>query len=153
MIVVSRATDLSVAALFLLADCGGGQSGPGVEYYERTARQTLVNEDLAKCGPRFPGSKNAVNRARCQVDAYQLVRPHLPYPDLVDSLNAQRLEIAEREQRGLITETRAVAELSRTNSAIASEEQRRMSSDRMARALTLSAIAQNEIASAIRAQR
>jgi len=88
-------------------------------------------------------------RARCKNEAHELVRQHIPFPDLMDTMNAQRLAIAEREQRGQISEAQAAAEFARVNSAAVSEEQRRLAANQVARAQTLSAIAQSEIASTL----
>jgi hypothetical protein len=64
-------------------------------------------------------------RARCINEALAFFRPTMPYPDLLDTVQAERLAIAENVQNGRITVAQGNAAMAEKWSAMVSEEQRR----------------------------
>src|SRR5262249_53334541 len=69
--------------------------------------------------------KTAVARAKCQVDAVAILRPTVAHPDLLDSLMATRMSVAEQVQNGRLTIAQANEMMANKKSELVSEEQRR----------------------------
>ena len=98
------------------------------EMQERAATLNAQSEAAAQaCDTTVPAGnpKTAVARARCQMDAYEIRRPIMRYPDLMDSFIATRMSIAEQVQNGQITIARANEIMANKMSETVSEEQRR----------------------------
>ncbi|MCK1401965.1 hypothetical protein IVB45_17820 [Bradyrhizobium sp. 4] len=78
------------------------------------------------CKNQFPeGSKNYIEKNRCNAAAASVIRPFTPYPDLFDNYWAKRAVLAERLQGGKLTLAEANAEATQIQSDVAAEEQRR----------------------------
>jgi hypothetical protein len=107
---------------------------------ELTARSQAAT---AQCDLTYPAGnvKTAVARAKCQTEAFAILRPIMPYPDLMDLLIASRIAIAERVQKGQLTIAQANELMAARRSELVAEEQRRNLANR-------AVIAQENIASA-----
>jgi len=66
-----------------------------------------------------------VARAKCRNDAENLARSVYPYPDLLELRLATRLSLAEKTDRGEISNQQASLEFEKTSAIIAQEEQAR----------------------------
>jgi hypothetical protein len=96
----------------------------------RNAREDVnarVQAAADRCEYAYPeiNAKTAVPRATCKAEALAVLRPMMPYPDLLDSFNASRIAIAERVQKGQLTVAQASELIAAKNAELASEEQRR----------------------------
>jgi len=114
------------------------------EYQERVAALKQQSADAAQlCQTSFPveDTKRAVARAQCLNDASLILRPIVPYPDLLDLNNANRMEIAEKSQKGQITRAQAVQEFTQLYSNLIAEEQRRLLANRSVNAQETAAVA------------
>jgi hypothetical protein len=80
-----------------------------------------------QCDLTYPpgNAKAAVARAKCQNDAFAIIRPIMPYQDLIDLLSASRIAIAERVQNGELTIAQANELIATKQSELVAEEQRR----------------------------
>jgi hypothetical protein len=81
---------------------------------------------LAACDVNFPpAAKKYMDHAKCVNDAVNVIRPFVPYPDLLDQDNANRMLMAERLQQGKMTPAEATQEMAQRRSQVLAEEQRR----------------------------
>lgn len=89
------------------------------------ARKTAA---LEACDAKFPQATPAVavDRARCVNDAMNIIRPVLPYPDLLDVMNATNLSVSERYQNKQLTYAQAAEIMTAKRSELVGEEQRRI---------------------------
>ena len=92
--------------------------------------QELQAQSLAasqRCDVSVPAgnAKTAVERAKCQTEAWAILRPTTPYPDLLDLMIASRLAIAEQVQNGKLTIAQANEQIAAKRSELVAEEQRR----------------------------
>jgi len=132
---------LSLLALASLAGCDL------VRQREIQAQMVALREQSAaamqECGAQHPAGnpKTAVVRARCVNDALAIVRPALPYPDLMDIFMADHALVAEDIQAGRTTIAQGNAMLAHKWSELVAEEQRRNLANR-------SAAAQEQVAAA-----
>jgi hypothetical protein len=122
----SAATAISVAVLSI------GITGCGLirqqEIKERNAALKQQAEAASQqCDANLPpgNPKTAVARAKCQMDAYNIIRPVVAYPDLMDLFIARRMLVAEQVEKGQITIAQANDLIATRQSEITAEEQRR----------------------------
>jgi hypothetical protein len=80
-----------------------------------------------RCETTVPAGnpKTAVARAKCQTEAWAILRPTMPYPDLLDLLIAKRLAIAEQVEKGQLTIAQGNEAIATARSEAIAEEQRR----------------------------
>lgn len=117
-------------AIFLLAvalsACGLGR--------QRAEREAAFAESRAAsqaCMARYPDTpKDAIAGAACLNEAEKIVRPYMPFPDLLDLRLAGRQEIAERYAAGRISKAQMNLEGSQLQASLVGEEQRRINSNR-----------------------
>jgi hypothetical protein len=127
-----RVRKLWVAAFIGLAvaSCGLARQR---EMQERATALNAQSQAAAEaCNTTVPAGnpKTAVARARCQMDALEIRRPIVTYPDLMDSFIATRMSVAEQIQNGRLTIAQGTEILANKNSELVSEEQRRNLSKR-----------------------
>jgi hypothetical protein len=70
--------------------------------------------------------KTAVARAKCQTEAWAILRPVAPYPDIVDTLIAKRMAIAEQAEKGQLTIAQANEQAAKMQAELKDEEERRL---------------------------
>lgn len=93
---------------------------------QAAAAKAAMEQGFADCKARYPeGSKQYVEKNRCDADAAKAIRPFVSYPDLFDKDWAARAVIAERLQTGKMSLAEANLEATQIHSDIAAEEQRR----------------------------
>jgi hypothetical protein len=98
---------------------------------QQAAAKAQSDAAMADCETQFPkGGKRYIEKTQCQNAAITLVRPFMPYPDLVDQDLASRMAVAEKLQAGKITLAEANLEQSTFHSNIVAGEQRRLLSNR-----------------------
>lgn len=120
---------LAVIAALILSGCGLYAQQKQKEAYQSAVQ--MAKDSLAECELQHPaGSKKYMAKAKCQNDATALVKPFMPYPDLVDQDMANRMLFAERLEQGKITLAEANAQLMQSHSQVVAEEQRRQLSGR-----------------------
>jgi hypothetical protein len=90
------------------------------------AAKARTQTALADCEAKYPqGSKQPVEKAQCMNAAFNILRPFVPYPDLMDQDMANRALLAEKVQQGKLSPAEATAEMTQRQSQIVAEEQRR----------------------------
>jgi hypothetical protein len=100
---------------------------------ERAANlQQHMSEAVQKCLATYPAEalKVAVARANCLNAAEAIIRPIYRYPDLLDLKAATRLALAEKVDRGALTQADANLQFAQSNSQMTAEELRRANADR-----------------------
>ncbi|MBR0712170.1 hypothetical protein [Bradyrhizobium liaoningense] len=115
-----------VVLLFsLLAGCGGTRLA-----LQSESEDSSVNlaETLADCRNAFPDqSAQAVARADCIVKATELlVRPGLPFPELLDRENALRKALAVQVAAGKVSLLERNDQIAKAHRAIVAEEAERL---------------------------
>lgn len=120
-----RALCATVFVALTVASCGLARQREMQERIDALNAQSLAASQA--CDASFPAgnSKTAVARARCHMDAWEIRRPIVPYPDLLDSFIATRMSVAEQVQNGKLTIAQANEILANKHSEMVSEEQRR----------------------------
>ena len=109
----------------LIAGCAG-QRGP---MGEAEAKQ-LQDQSYAaarKCDVTYSpnDTKAAVARAKCHTEAWNILRPTMPYPEVLDTLIAKRVEIGQKVQNGEMTLAQANTAIEKARADAAAEEQKR----------------------------
>jgi len=119
-----------VLICLLLSNCSTYiQQRQKAEAYEEALQQ--AQSAMATCDTKYPkGDKRYVEKTRCQNDATNIIRPFMPYPDLVDQDTAARMSLAEKLQAGKLTEAQANSQLTQTRAQINAEDQKRQVTDR-----------------------
>src|SRR5207248_2212909 len=95
---------------------------------EAARLRQLVDDAKRDCAERYPISPrhNHLAWAQCYVDFHNAhILPTVRYPDLANVITAKRLALAEKVDKGTMTETEADAELAQTRSWAIGEEARR----------------------------
>jgi hypothetical protein len=120
------------ATAICIATLSVGITGCGLirqqEIKERNAALKQQSEAATQqCDAKLPSGnpKIAVARAKCQVDAYNIMRPAVTYPDLMDLFLTRRMVVAEQVEKGQITVAQANELIAAKQSEIVAEEQRR----------------------------
>jgi hypothetical protein len=104
-------------------------------------RETVKNA-IETCQAQYTElPKDAIARAACFNNADRILKPIVPYPDLIDLRIAKRSEVAERIASGKITRAQGILELSQLNTQLVDEEQKRSLADRSVRAQETAAAA------------
>lgn len=112
---------------------------------ELEAKRAALQEQNAAavqiCDSKFPKgeTKTAIVRAQCMNEAAEILRPTMPFPDLLDVFMTSRMAIAERVQKGQMTIAQANEEITARRSQLVAEEQRRMLANRSVAAQETSA--------------
>jgi hypothetical protein len=121
-VMVSTGTIIGVAVLSIgVASCGLARQ------QQRASLKQQSEAATQECDTKLPPAnpKTAVARAKCQVDAYNIMRPAVTYPDLMDLFIARRMLVAEQVEKGQITIAQANELIATKQSEIVAEEQRR----------------------------
>jgi hypothetical protein len=114
----------ALCATLLLSSCGLAARQERQE--QQAAAKAAMEQGFEECKTRFPeGSKQYIERNKCNSLAASAIRPFVPYPDLFDKYWATRAVIAERVQAGKLTLAEGNQEATQAQSDIAAEEQRR----------------------------
>lgn len=108
----------------ILGGCGLARQKEAQERYQTIISEvTLWVED---CRKRFPeGQKTALARSQCIGKATEGLKGISPYPDLIDQENANRDVLAEKWQKGQMTEVEYRAQFAQMHSQMEAERQRR----------------------------
>ncbi|WP_029586049.1 hypothetical protein [Bradyrhizobium sp. URHD0069] len=86
-----------------------------------------ANEALAQCRYAYPDEiVHAVARATCVIKATELLRPVLPFPDLLDQENALRKSLAEQVQARNLSLLERNAQITKFHAKMLAEEQSRL---------------------------
>lgn len=100
---------------------------------ERAASlQQQMSDAAQQCLTMYPVAtpKVAVARATCLNGAEAIIRPIYRYPDLLDLKAATRSALADKVDRGMLSQADANLQFAQANSQMAAEEQRRANADR-----------------------
>ncbi|WP_143271597.1 hypothetical protein [Bradyrhizobium mercantei] len=82
---------------------------------------------LAECRSAFPDQiAQAVARASCVIKATELIRPLLPFPDLLDRENALRKALAEQVQARATSLLERNIQIQKLHSQLLDEERSRL---------------------------
>ena len=107
-----------VALCYLLAGCA--TSG---QLDQEEAPSVDLRGALAECRNAYPDQiTQAVVRADCMIKATGVVRPELPFPDLLDQENALRKSLAEQVQAGTISLLERNRQMSKLHAKLLAEE-------------------------------
>jgi hypothetical protein len=113
----------------IVAGCSSGTSERLAYQESPDARMTRIAlAGRQDCEAKFPTAprRNNVAQARCIVAFNeQVIMPQDDYPDLVGKLNATRLVVAERLDKGAMSEAEATQQMADAKSAVISEALRR----------------------------
>jgi hypothetical protein len=86
-----------------------------------------LNDGLAECRYAYPDQiTQAVARAGCVIKATELLRPMLPFPDLLDQENALRKSLAEQVQSGKVSLIERNRQINKFHFKMLAEEQSRL---------------------------
>ena len=114
-----------VAVCVLLAGCGINRLADQLEAGDPTP--VNFNDALAECRHAYPDQiTQAVARAACVVKATELLRPALPFPDLLDQENALRKSLAEQVQNKSLSLLERNRQITKLHLKILAEEQGRL---------------------------
>ncbi|WP_253640196.1 hypothetical protein [Bradyrhizobium sp. USDA 4541] len=92
------------------------------------AEPVNLNGALAECRRAFPDQiAQAVARASCVIKATELVRPLLPFPDLLDRENVLRKALAEQVQARTMSLLERNIQIQKLHSQLLEEERSRLS--------------------------
>jgi hypothetical protein len=84
----------------LLAGCGLMARKEREE--QQASAKAQSDAAMADCEVQFPkGGKRYIEKTQCQNGAMNIIRPFMPYPDLVDQDMASRMAVAEEQRRML----------------------------------------------------
>jgi hypothetical protein len=117
--------------------------------------QLLLDAAEDKCAATYPKTKrtNAVPRARCFNEASdRFTRPNYPFPDLLDLAHANSMVLAEKVEKGQLTEAEAAQQYAAMASQVTTEAQRRILANRAVSAQETASEAQRQAAFAQRMQ-
>ena len=108
----------------VLTGCGISRQ---VEQNEADPAPVNLNDALAECRNRYPDQlTQAVARAACVIKATEILRPLLPFPDLLDQENALRKSLAEQVQSGNISLLERNRQMTKFHAKLLAEEQGRL---------------------------
>jgi hypothetical protein len=108
-------TVIVTAVSLALCGCAGNSGGP-TQAATDAALKSGFEAAKADCQARFPVSpgRNHVAHARCLNEYVTSVLLRLRYPDLSVLISTKRIELAEKVDKGTMTEAEADAELAQT---------------------------------------
>ncbi len=133
---------LAAALCAVLAGCGISRQVAEQEQVQEALDPALsgANEALAQCRYAYPDEiAHAVARAACVIKATELLRPVLPFPDLLDQENALRKSLAEQVQTRKLSLLERNQQLTKFHSKMLAEEQSRLQANPSEAAKVLSA--------------
>jgi hypothetical protein len=88
-----------------------------------------LNDALAECHNGYPDQiTQAVARAGCVIKATEILRPLLPFPELLDQENALRKSLAEQVQSGKVSLLERNDQIHKLHLKLLAEEQGRLQS-------------------------
>lgn len=124
-----RGRPLLLACLFLASCSAAAERKEKAEAYDEAIQR--AQSAMAACDTRYPkGDKRYIEKTRCQNDATNIIRPFMPYPDLVDQDTATRLSLAQKLQAGKLTEAQADQQLAQARAQINAEDKKRQVTDK-----------------------
>ena len=107
----------------VLTGCGISRQ---IELGESDPVPANLNDGLAECRNFYPDQiTQAVVRAACIIKATEILRPMLPFPELLDQENALRKSLAEQVQSGGISLLERNRQMTKFHTKILAEEQGR----------------------------
>jgi hypothetical protein len=108
-----------VALGLMIAGCAGQQGPMGAAEAKQLQDQSYAA--ARKCDVTYSPNdpKVAAARAKCHTEAWNILRPTMPYPEVLDKLIAKRIEIGE------MTVAQASAAIEKARADAAAEEQQR----------------------------
>jgi hypothetical protein len=117
---------ISIALLAMIL-CGCGIAERQAQDNRIKAAQEVFRARLAECNRNFPTAERstAMTRAHCVNDAFAILLPIAPYPDLLQALMTYRLAVLEQFQNGKITAAQANAVIAQKMSELTAEENNR----------------------------
>ena len=114
-----------IAFCAVLAGCGISRQAEQQAAEDPTPPS--LNDALAECRHAYPDQiTQAVARAGCVIKATELLRPMLPFPDLLDQENALRESLAEQVQSGTISLIERNRQMTKFHLSMVVEEQSRL---------------------------
>ena len=117
-------TLIVLGQVIALTGCGISRQ---VEQNEGGPAPVNLNDALAECRNGHPDQiTQAVARAACVIMATEILRPLLPFPDLLDQENALRKSLAEQVQSGSISLLERNRQMTKFHAKILAEEQGRL---------------------------
>lgn len=130
------------------AGCGAPQQTP-LQIEIQSAQQKAA-QAKASCEAQFKKAeqKTAIARQRCMNEAGIILRPYVKDPYLVDWARAEALVIAEKRQKGQISEIEAEAQFAAVKAKLASADAQRANADRSIAAQEQAADAARDAANA-----
>jgi hypothetical protein len=134
---------LALASFFMLAGCAAQYQGPSQAELDVGIRND-IQIGKQQCADRFPISprKNHVAQAHCY-NEYEvaIIRSRMRYPDLSALINAKRLALAEKADRGDLTEAEVAAQMAEAITYVTGESERRANSSAQTQAQINTALA------------
>jgi hypothetical protein len=116
---------LAAALCAVLAGCGNSRQVDEPAVLDPAL--SSANEALAQCRYAYPDEiTQAIARAACVTKATELVRPMLPFPDLLDQENAVRKSLAEQVQTRKLSLLERNQQITKFHSKMLAEEQSRL---------------------------
>ena len=110
--------------LAVLTGCGISRQ---IELGESDPVPANLNDGLAECRNFYPDQiTQAVARAACIIKATEILRPMLPFPELLDQENALRKSLAEQVQSGGISLLERNRQMTKFHTKLLAEEQERL---------------------------
>lgn len=119
-------TVIAAATVAVLCGCAAHTGPTQAEINAaKLAAEAQAKRDCAERFPIGPRSNHAA-QARCYADWFDVyILPDVPYPDLARAVTAKRIAIAEKIDRGLMTEAEGDADIAQTRAWAVGEAQRR----------------------------
>jgi hypothetical protein len=112
----------------LLTCCGAARQAIEEAAEPEQPAAVNLNSALADCRSAFPDQiAQAVERANCVVKATELVRPLLPFPELLDRENALRKALAGQVQARTMSLLERNVQVQKLHSQLLDEEHSRLS--------------------------
>lgn len=110
--------------IFFLSGCGLAARAEREAQMKAALETAIAEKD--RCNVAYPlEQKTAMARAKCMGGAANILKPFVPYADLVDQENATRTALAEQWQMGRITQAMFEQQFTQAHSQVVAEEQRR----------------------------
>lgn len=117
----------SLVVLGFMAGLAGCGTSRLVEQDEAIPAPFNLNDALTECRNGYPDQlTQTVARAACVIKATEILRPLLPFPDLLDQENALRKSLAEQVQSGSISLLERNRQMTKFHVKILMEEQGRL---------------------------
>lgn len=110
--------------VIVLTGCGSSRQ---IDLSESDHAPAGLNDALAACRNANPDQlTEAVARASCVIRATEILRPLLPFPELLDQENALRKALAEQVQSGSISLLERNRQMTKFHARMLAEEQGRL---------------------------